>query len=1351
MPTKNFSGSLINYGTSLPDPSSTPDGALFFKVGGIDQGLYLFSFVGDTNLSAVGDQSGQVWSPVAVAPVSINADTLDGFDSSYFQPVTPVLSSLLAVSTDGILVKTGANSFTTRQVRASSANRIYVEDGYGIGGDIRLDVIEGNLNLGAMGGLLTTSQGGTGNAGPFSTGGVVYAASASGPLASSVTGTSGQLLQSSGPGAPIWVSPSSLSVGSAVNAQFANSATTATTANSATNAASVPWGGVTSTPTTLAGYGITDAITSDDVNAADYLNLPPLAGVLKDNVVPVYSDFKFSLGQWNTSSFTVVDSADRQVMYFNTTTPVGDTRMYQAYRYSDSDDWVFNNNPVAPNFLLVNEKVSHILNMGTFFAVLRITLNAYPWTTTRTVIVDTNASSNFASWTLLADVSSLAASLFIPNFSVVETNSGKRILVAHSNVEENDIYLSVYDLSLNLLRSQTLVDWDVMVNPNDTTGSGRALAQSFSSVTLANYSGGRCVYPFTWNKFTEKFHLHCTSYFRFANSSGNVIGQELGLSVSWAIPKSWIESGAGAPSNLIPIKSGAFRYNLLPDATWNTANGGMTNDPAGGQNVTLMTEEFSGNLLLTRKQSFSTQTAGETFRLSPTFPYQTFHTALWAPAQLASYSLGIPDGSAWSKLIATYWGHVIGDQILMNSYSNTYGARFVQAQFSTTQFSTSGVANDTLKLDSATANILDIATAGGAPSAILPFWVSGNFGTTVLGGIPTYYFCKPGVQIYTITASGTNRIYTPTGFTAPAIPSSVSGINGVVEQNVNAWNGSTSSPIVWSVVRSSTGQVYIAKYESGSWTIPASNLFQPQLDEGNTARGDGANTVSFGSSGHALITQSGRFMFGFDVPVPGGTNWYYAIYDTNTNAGTAGSYTDFISTPTTPGYMPNYGYPGSTFGYSTTFGYYWFCATAQYDAGAFVSSRNVRTGATITETEWRTTPSSRFQIYLSTESATGLVAYVSSYPLFIGGYYCTVPTQAVSLAPNATNYIYAIKAPSDRSTVNLSVGTALLPGSFSRVLLAAVTTNATNIVSQVNYPVIQKDQLEELSNVQVSGLATNDALMWNGSAWVNSPVVTLSSLATTLANYVQKPTDVMSGNLQVARLLVNDGTSYGSASYQNTRIDLYGTTIGGAYTLASPDGPTQPAIYNTLSTSSSHSFRLFGSERLLVNNTGVVVTGSISASNGVTVTGDINATGNVNGLNTVPSQSSHANKVLTTNGTSLSWQRINDISSFETVVSIPAGVASVSANHGLGRLPRYTYYALRCVAAEAGYSVGDEIAISSYNWTSGAVIFAPWVNATQIGLTFNNSLTQFHVPNKITVGALQAINVNNWNIVMYAQ
>lgn len=229
MPTKNFSGSLINYGTALPDPNTTPDGALFFKVGGVDEGLYLFSFTGDTTTTTIGDNLGQSWVPL-VNTSGVDADTLDGLDSTAFQLSNPLLSAISGTASNGILVRTSSATAAARSVVSAVGNRISVTNGNGVAGDITLDVSESNLVLSNMSGTLPVSKGGT-NFTSVTAGGVAYGTTDP-AIKTTAAGAAGQLLMSTGASAPTWADPASLSVGTA---NYANSAGTASSAVQVSN------------------------------------------------------------------------------------------------------------------------------------------------------------------------------------------------------------------------------------------------------------------------------------------------------------------------------------------------------------------------------------------------------------------------------------------------------------------------------------------------------------------------------------------------------------------------------------------------------------------------------------------------------------------------------------------------------------------------------------------------------------------------------------------------------------------------------------------------------------------------------------------------------------------------------------------------------------------------------------------------------------------------------------------------------------------------------------------------------------------------------------------------------------
>ncbi len=74
------------------------------------------------------------------------------------------------------------------------------------------------------------------------------------------------------------------------------------------------------------------------------------------------------------------------------------------------------------------------------------------------------------------------------------------------------------------------------------------------------------------------------------------------------------------------------------------------------------------------------------------------------------------------------------------------------------------------------------------------------------------------------------------------------------------------------------------------------------------------------------------------------------------------------------------------------------------------------------------------------------------------------------------------------------------------------------------------------------------------------------------------------------------GSGFTPATLSNSALAIYGSSTGGVLQLTAPAGPTAAATYNTSSTGSVHSFRLNGTTRFEVSNTGVSAVGEVYAS-----------------------------------------------------------------------------------------------------------------------------------------------------------
>lgn len=96
----------------------------------------------------------------------------------------------------------------------------------------------------------------------------------------------------------------------------------------------------------------------------------------------------------------------------------------------------------------------------------------------------------------------------------------------------------------------------------------------------------------------------------------------------------------------------------------------------------------------------------------------------------------------------------------------------------------------------------------------------------------------------------------------------------------------------------------------------------------------------------------------------------------------------------------------------------------------------------------------KYSMYL--QSSQGLIAYIPNIPIFLGGYFSIIENPiAVTLQPNAENYIYLERDPNDRDNIIASATTVKTIDEgdrvFSKILLAKVTTDSANMIDVEYY------------------------------------------------------------------------------------------------------------------------------------------------------------------------------------------------------------------------------------------------------------------------------------------------------------
>lgn len=779
-----------------------------------------------------------------------------------------------------------------------------------------------------------------------------------------------------------------------------------------------------------------------EIEKGDYVNMYPKVGVdIGYNEAVISSDFKYSLATEGYCSFTIIDREGKQVVYFAAMTPYSRNSMYKAYRHDLNSNFIFEPDPIHMSFLEANERVNTFLNVGTNFIVAQIVrTDLVPLTVSRIVIVKTEGSSKWRDWKLAYDVTSIDTGN--PGYILVSSGNQDRILrITGGSVTK----LDVFDESLQLLRTITLFDHQSDVNYTDETGQGRT---GLSSVNVGYNSYGRPA-PGTWSPQTQTLHMRHSCYNQYFNAAGARIGFFYNIHLSWSVPLNWILTGQGVqPSNLIPVKRNNKRYNLYSDSTWNTANGGVS-DVDTGSTLCVTTDEYSGEIYCTIRNVRGNVNAAVIRRFAkPSTPYLTL--ALNSYPVLSGYTFNLPDGSPYGKGFAIRNAFTIDDLLFVNGRSVS-GEKQLQLKFDLSR--TQSVINDkdTLYLDPT--SIVQNPFAN-APTAVRSGFGSG-FTTIVKNNNARYVFIKAGQQILEVSVAGGNFVWNTLTTTYPAIPGTIDGLT-ITAHGAYTWNGDAANPVFWALAKTST-YYRIIKHQAGVWSVASNEIAKAQIDSGNATRGDQAYAASIQAE-NTMLTEGGMMLCTFNYPHVSDTSSFHVFYNTNTESFEVKATMSAFPTKSYSGVMHQYPaghqHSGSPFGWSRVFGYYTIRISIDLGSFRIISSRDpLGVHAPLTENEWLSGSKSRYEIVCSASSSVGLVAYVSEYPIFIGGYYTNIPQTTVALRPNSDNYIYATKGNGGRDDVQISTGVNKLSNTFSRVCLAMVRTNADSIVSSEVYSI----------------------------------------------------------------------------------------------------------------------------------------------------------------------------------------------------------------------------------------------------------------------------------------------------------
>ena len=765
----------------------------------------------------------------------------------------------------------------------------------------------------------------------------------------------------------------------------------------------------------------------DAIPPAQFVNFCPAAGLPANRTalgeIPVYADFTFSRKESVTPTPVMIDREDQEVMFVMATNGKVVPQLYRAVRSSNTQPFIFSNVGLRTPWMKATENTAAMYSLST-----NSTSIATYDSVTRTnkfYVIKINGSSDANTWTDYVDITSEYQIGGRTARSYMYDPASNRIIGMYIT-DDSKAWLRVLNMNLQPVRpDQMLMDIRLDMNWIDKTGAWAVVPNSQ-------------VYGYTLNTIPCTYDASSETLYFVGRVQAAVNSLQGGINSyvsapfcsSWSLPKSVLVNNTGAPANLLAYnRENPAQYDAWD---WNAIG---TFARIGDAGFSIGFDDYYKAVYVNGNPYWDNGASINIYKLSTPTRLANLNKAV-----LDSHStVAIPDASLWAKGVNQ--SMLLMGNTMQFCGSSSAAIANIEAKVSTTQFATSNSPNDTFViLPNTEQKVRSIYTVEEAD-----LLENLNRMCTVVtpAGLPLVYTCKgPGNPIIQITQGVDRKHFIPTGVTLPDFPA-----NSYVWYFSWGWDGNIASPTFYYHAAplnqpvETTNYSRVVKYHAGVWTesptIPAKDFW----DASKANRGTAVLGWSFGTT----YTQSSQKLgFGFVVGNSGGV--YQPVIMTMKSDMTI-SNRIALDDPYLQSGVAN----AFMIGYHESYGYYAGNASLSLGGGKaanFRTSKNFGVDAqSYTEVEFFE-QSKYFLRYITIAPATGLIAYVLPYPLLLGGYFSYIPKTDVVLEPNSVNYIYLRRSPTDSTKiVVLVLQNQLLPNSFSRVLAAKVTTNATSVVS----------------------------------------------------------------------------------------------------------------------------------------------------------------------------------------------------------------------------------------------------------------------------------------------------------------
>lgn len=742
------------------------------------------------------------------------------------------------------------------------------------------------------------------------------------------------------------------------------------------------------------------------IDNMDKLNLTPKVGYLDEKTVPLFASYSMNfIANYSKNFYTISDSYGREVVYITASTGASgaQNRVFKGTRISSIDKFVVENVPIKANYMGANDYISNTLAVGADYIIYSCVFNG----SSCVHLVKTYGSSNSNLWKEYIDITSITDQGIgggIQYFSDYRT-----IATYHPNGSGTDFKLTVKvfrESDKALLRSVDVInffnDFKAPADLPFNTGSG----QGYNSLWI--YDAGSACYVRKTQKFVFMARIGLNSY------NSNRTQQHSAVSFSWiySVPQSFFQSGTGNFTRVLKDDYHVGLYSLsgennISGKFWGTIM--MTYDEYEDvfRVITLDRDSYNARIY-----THAVKDANE--------PVDKWYGTEGTPSAITT-----PDAMPWGKRVQGLYT-LFGKLIVYCGNATGWSYNIIEPQ------------------KTPTANVVECIPGR---SAVLNWNGYNMYGIcSQRVGNTMYYYYPSGDKLLRLSLNGTRIEGVEAGY--PTLPTTrPSGVNLT---KLVSYNQSTRVFTYLAADTAAGKENYpcFCTYavSTGTWTVHNDySKYSPELTNYFAQNWNVRKTCSIDNQCVSFTDADGTvsvmlyFHFG---------NWARErLLTFNPSNGTVtGGKVDFSD-----------GWGQRVLDWSPTYGYVvGYQDWSQAQKGMRLG-KDFYNGTGAEKSREEVFNGSCYSIAFGVSSASGLVAYLSEMPIFLGGYFSVCEAREISLMPNCNNYIYLSRDRIDRQKINIYVKNKQFgqdgETAFNRILVARIRTNSANAIETQYYNV----------------------------------------------------------------------------------------------------------------------------------------------------------------------------------------------------------------------------------------------------------------------------------------------------------